>query len=55
MREYFVYEMLHIETHIAALGGIVRFQQLKESGGSLGKFPYLFNSILFNSMCRQHT
>ena len=42
MREYFVYEMLHIEGQIAALGGIIKFQQLKESGGSLGRFPDLF-------------
>ena len=43
MRDYFVYELVHIEGQITALGGIIRFQQLKESGGSLEQFPYLFS------------
>ena len=43
MRDYFVYEMLHIDCQIAALGGIIKFQQLKQTGGNLGRFPYMFS------------
>ena len=34
MRDYFVYELQHIECQIVAVGGITRFQQLKQTGGN---------------------
>ena len=42
MRDYFVYEIQHIERQIVALGGITRFQQLKQTGGNLATFQRLF-------------
>ena len=42
MRDYFVYELQHIERQIVALGGITRFQQLKQTGGNLATFQRLF-------------
>ena len=43
MRDYFVYEMINIDQQIAALGGIIKFEHLKQTGGNLGRFPYLFS------------
>ena len=42
MRDYFVYELEHIEGQIVALGGISQFQKIKETGGNLGRFQRLF-------------
>ena len=42
MRDYFVYELQHIECQIVALGGITKFQQLKQTGGNLATFQRLF-------------
>ena len=42
-RDLYVYELQHIEREIARLGGITKFQTLKQKGGNLGRFPYLFN------------
>ena len=42
-RDLYVYELQHIEREIARLGGIIKFQQLKQTGGNLGRFPYLFS------------
>ena len=42
MRDYFVYELEHIEGQIVALGGISQIQKLKETGGNLGRFQRLF-------------
>ena len=43
MRDYFVYEMLNIDRQIATLGGIIKFEHLKQTDGNLGRFPYLFS------------
>ena len=42
MRDYFVYELEHIEGQIVALGGISQFQKIKETGGNLSRFQRLF-------------
>ena len=42
-RDFYVYELLNIESKIARLGGITKFQTLKQTGGNLGRFPYLFS------------
>ena len=42
MRDYFVYELEHIEGQIVALGGISQFQKIKETGGNLSRFHRLF-------------
>ena len=42
MRDYFVYELQHIERQIVALGGITKFQQLKQTGGNVATFQRLF-------------
>ena len=42
MRDYFVYELQHIECQIVALGGITKFQQLKQTGGNIATFQRLF-------------
>ena len=42
MRDYFVYELQHIERQIVAFGGITRFQQLKQTGGQIATFQRLF-------------
>ena len=42
MRDYFIYELQHIECQIVALGGITRFQQFKQTGGNLATFQRLF-------------
>ena len=42
MRDYFVYELEHIEGQIVALGGISQFQKNKETGGNLSRFQRLF-------------
>ena len=42
MRDYFVYELEHIEGQIVALGGILQFQKIKETGGNLSRFQRLF-------------
>ena len=42
MRDYFVYELQHIERQTVALGGITRFQQLKQTGGQIATFQRLF-------------
>ena len=42
MRDYFIYELQHIEHQIVALGGITKFQQLKQTGGNLATFQRLF-------------
>ena len=42
MRDYFVYELEHIEGRIVALGGISQFQKIKETGGNLSRFQRLF-------------
>ena len=42
MRDYFVYELEHIEGQIVALGRISQFQKIKETGGNLGRFQRLF-------------
>ena len=42
MRDYFVYELEHIEGQIVALGGISHFQKIKETGGNLSRFQSLF-------------
>ena len=34
MRDYFVYELQHIECQIVPLGAITKFQQLKHTGGN---------------------
>ena len=41
-RDFYVYELLNIEREIARLGGITRFQTLKQTGGDLVRFQYLF-------------
>ena len=41
-RDFYVYELLNIEKEIARLGGITRFQTLKQTGGNLVRFQYLF-------------
>ena len=45
MRDYFVYELQHIERQIVALGGITKFQQLKQIGGNLATFQRLFQRV----------
>ena len=42
-RDLYVYELQNIEREIARLGGITKFQTLKQTGGNLGRFPYLFS------------
>ena len=42
MRDYFVYELEHIEGQIVALGGISQFQKIKETGGNLSRFQRIF-------------
>ena len=42
MRDYFVYELEHIEGQIVALGGISQVQKIKETGGNLSRFQRLF-------------
>ena len=42
MRDYFVYELQHIEGQIVALSGISQFQKIKETGGNLSRFQRLF-------------
>ena len=42
MRDYCVYELQRIECQIVALGGITKFQQLKQTGGNLVTFQRLF-------------
>ena len=42
MRDYFVYELEHIEGQIVALGGISQFQKIKETGVNLSRFQRLF-------------
>ena len=42
-RDFYVYELQNIEREIARLGGITKFQTLKQTGGDLGRFPYLFS------------
>ena len=42
MRDYFVYELEHIEGQIVALGRISQFQKIKETGGNLSRFQRLF-------------
>ena len=42
MKDYFVYELEHIEGQIVALGGISQFQKIKEKGGNLSRFQRLF-------------
>ena len=41
-RDFYVYELQNIEKEIARLGGITRFQTLKQTGGNLVRFQYLF-------------
>ena len=41
-RDFYLYELQNIEREIARLGGITQFQTLKQAGGSLGRFLYLF-------------
>ena len=42
-RDFYVYELQNIEREIARLGGITRFQTLKQTGGDLARFQYLFS------------
>ena len=42
LRDYFVYELEHIEGQIVALGGISQFQKIKETGGNLRRLLRLF-------------
>ena len=37
-RDFYVYELQNIEREIARLGGITKFQTLKQTGGDLGRF-----------------
>ena len=41
-RDFYVYGLLNIEKEIARLGGITRFQTLKQTGWDLVRFQYLF-------------
>ena len=43
MRDYFVYQLEDTERQIVALGGITRFQHLKQTGGQLATFQRLFD------------
>ena len=42
-RDFYVYELQNIEREIARLGGITRFQTLKQTGRDLARFQYLFS------------